>query len=163
MLRNPGVKRVLGELPLAAEVDWALRSKGAPVGGFKLEKLKTSLPEWSRQAAASPLRAERGRKVLLFSTLHYWIEQAALCALALAGMGHQVTFAYLPYSNWQKPVDKFDLRRRELYAREVFEPAQEVLADSRLSLAGRTAQEFEALLTLAEMTHCLAQATARRH
>ena len=40
MLRSAGVKRVLGELPWAAELDWNLRGKGKPVGGFKLEELR---------------------------------------------------------------------------------------------------------------------------
>lgn len=123
MLRSPKVKRILGGLPLAAELDWALRGKGAPVGGFKLEELRAALPGWAAQAADSPLRGQPGRKALIFATLHYWLSHAALLSLGLAGMGHDVSLAYLPYSNWQKPVDRFDLRRRELYARQVFKPA----------------------------------------
>ena len=122
MLGKTGVKDVLGGLPLAAELDWALRSKGAPVGAFKLEELKDALPAWCEAAKNSPLRQESGRKVLIFATLHYWLSHAALTALALAGMGHDVTLAYLPYADWRKPVSKFDLRRRELYTRDVFAP-----------------------------------------
>ena len=42
------------------------------------------------------------KKVLIFATLHYWIEHAALLGMALAGLGHEVTLAYLPYANWRK-------------------------------------------------------------
>lgn len=136
MLRNPKVKEVLGGLPLAAELDWALRGKGAPVGGFKLEELRAALPDWTAQAEASPLRPQEGRKALIFATLHYWLGHAALLCLGLAGMGHRVSLAYLPYSNWRKPVDKFDLRRRELYAREIFKPAEGLF--NLLSFAGES-------------------------
>lgn len=128
MLRSPKIKQVLGGLPLAAELDWALRGRRTPVGGFKLEELKAALPEWSRQAAASPLRGRPGKKILLFATLHYWIGHAALCALALAGMGHEVTLAYLPYANWRKPVSRFDLRRRQLYTQDIFKPAKGLIS-----------------------------------
>ncbi|MQC26236.1 MAG: hypothetical protein DWG76_02150 [Chloroflexi bacterium] len=127
MLRSPRIKRVLGHLPLAAEIDWALHGRKEPVGGFKLEGLRATLPEWVRQAVASPLRAQSGKKVLLYATLHYWLEHAALSGLALAGLGHNVTLAYSPYSNWRKPVSKFDLRRRELYTRDLFQPAKELI------------------------------------
>jgi hypothetical protein len=39
--------------------------------------------------------------------------------LALAGLGHEVTLSYLPYGKWQKPINKFDLRRQNLYANKV--------------------------------------------
>lgn len=127
MLAGSRIKRVLGELPLAAELDWALRGRKAPGDGFKLEELRAVLPKWSRQAAESPLRDQPGRKVLVFATLHYWISHAALLSLALAGQGHEVTLAYLPYSTWKKPVPKYDLRKREAYARDVFKPALDLI------------------------------------
>lgn len=123
MQASSGVKKVLGQIPLAAELDWALRSKGEPVGGFKLEELREALPGWCEAAKSSPLRQKTGQRVLFFATLHYWIGHAALSALALAGMGHEVTLSYLPYADWQKPLSQFDLRRRELYAKDVFAPA----------------------------------------
>ena len=132
MLSRTKVKRVLGELPLAAELDWALRGRGAPMDGFKLEELKTTLPEWCRQVEASPMRKKKGRKVLLFATLHYWISHATLLSLALAGLGHETTLAYLPYATWKKTVSKFDLRRREAYFRSVFKPAQGLIGTHSL-------------------------------
>ncbi len=123
---NP-IKKVLGEIPLTAEIDWALRGKGEPIGGYKLEELKEELPKWCAAVKSSPLRQKRGQRVLIFATLHYWMNHAALTALALAGMGHEVTLGYFPYANWQKPVSRFDLRRRELYVKEVFSPAKDLI------------------------------------
>jgi hypothetical protein len=128
MLAGPKIKRVLGELPLAAELDWALRGHGAPVDGFKLEELRTALPEWRLQVLASPLRAQPGRKVLVYAPLHYWISHATLLSMALAGLGHAVTMAYSPYATWKKPVAKYDLRQREAYARNLLKPAEDVIA-----------------------------------
>jgi hypothetical protein len=117
----------LGELPFTAELDWALRGRRVPVKGFKLDELQQHLPAWVRAAEASPLRGQTGRKALVFATLHYWLTHAALLSLALAGAGNEVTLAYLPYSNWKDPLPKFDLRRREAYARQVFKPAESLV------------------------------------
>jgi len=127
MLSGTKIKEVLGELPLTAEIDWALRGHGLPVDGFNLEELKTSLPEWCQQLRNSAVPADQGKKVLVFATLHYWINHATLLSLALTGLGNQVTLAYLPYPNWKKPVSKFDLRRREAYTRSVFKPAEDLI------------------------------------
>jgi hypothetical protein len=124
MLSGTRIKRVLGDLPLTAEIDWVLRGHGDPVDGFNLEELKLALPEWCRQLGNSPVASSSGKKILVFATLHYWINHATMLSLALAGLGNQVTMAYLPYPNWKKPVSKFDLRRREAYARCVFKPAE---------------------------------------
>ena len=70
------------------------------------------------------MRPGHGKKIFLFANLHYWIEHAALLGSALAGLGHRVTLGYLPYSEWQKPVHAFDLRRQNLYARDVLAAAQ---------------------------------------
>ena len=122
------MKKVLGEIPFAAELDWALRSKNKMIGGFNLEELKNTLPAWCEEVKLSPLRQKSGHHIFIYAALHYWLSHATLNALALAGMGHEVTLAYSPYSNWQKPVSKFDLRRRELYAKDVFAPAKGIIA-----------------------------------
>lgn len=127
MLRSAGMKHVLGALPWAAELDWSLRGKGKPVGGFKLEELREALPEWCAQVRQSPLLEAPGKKILLFATLHYWIGHAMLTALAFRGMGHEVTLATLPYANWQKGLNKFDARKRELYIQEVLAPASDLI------------------------------------
>ena len=56
-----------------------------------------------------------------------WSSHAALLDRACHSAGAwrwrawatQVTLAYLPYANWQKPINRFDLRRQNAYARKV--------------------------------------------
>lgn len=124
MINKASVKDFLGEIPLAAETYWYLRQAGKPLNSsFSLHQLQEGLPEWHAQSVAFARRAARGRRLLLFSTLHYWISHATLVGLALAGLGHQVSLAYLPYGKWQVPLKRFDLRRQNLYARSVLRQA----------------------------------------
>ncbi|MCL4256975.1 MAG: hypothetical protein KJZ53_00440, partial [Anaerolineales bacterium] len=121
------LKDLLGHVPATAELAWALRGGDAPIDGFKLEELRAQLPGWVGAVQNSPLKAQAGRKALVFATLHYWINHASLLSLALRGMGHDVTLSYLPYATWKADVPRFDLRRRDAYARSVFAPMQAVV------------------------------------
>ena len=122
------LKKVLGDLPLAAEAYWYLAQAGRPPRGhFSLENLAEVLPDWRQQVEEAAWKARDGKRILVFATLHYWIEHAALLSLALSGMGHQVTLAFLPYGEWKQPHDRFDLRRRNLYALKVLRHAEPFL------------------------------------
>lgn len=122
------LKDLLGDLPYAAEVYWRLRQPGKPITDkFTLTQLQKALPTWRLQAEASPFRSLPGKKVLIFGTLRYWLEQTALLGLAFAGQGHAVTLAYLPYGTWQKSMDRFDLRRQNIYTQEVLKLAEPLL------------------------------------
>jgi hypothetical protein len=124
MITKADIKDLLGELPLAAETYWYLRQAGKPVNqSFSLRQLQAGLSEWRAQAEAAARRSKPGKRVLLFSALHYWISHAALSGLALAGLGHQVSLGYLPYGKWQQPIKRFDLRRQNLYAQSVLSQA----------------------------------------
>ncbi|MFH1184370.1 MAG: hypothetical protein V1755_04935 [Chloroflexota bacterium] len=115
------MKDFLGQIPAAAVVYDALRPR-RPKTRYNLEQLAARLPravEETRPFAAGDLP---GSKLVLFATLHYWIEQAAILGLALRGMGHDVTIAYLPFSNWEKEINQFDLRRQDRYTRRVLAP-----------------------------------------
>ena len=129
-------KRILGELPFTAELYWQLRQQGKPRNrGFSMHRTARWLPDWVSQAGAALLnpRLEASgsekccRHVLIFTTLRYWIEHATLLGLGLAGLGNQVTLAYLPYGNWQRPINLFDLRRQNAYAKNVLESASPLL------------------------------------
>ncbi|MCH7663877.1 MAG: hypothetical protein IH859_08430, partial [Chloroflexi bacterium] len=122
-----GLKQMLGSLPLTAELDWYLRKRGAPVRGFKLKELDAVLADWQALAAASPFRTEEKRTVLIFSTLRYWVSHTALLGLVLSSLGHKVTLGFLPYNDWAKPVNDFDLRQRNIYARNVLSKAEPTL------------------------------------
>jgi len=121
------LKQMLGELPFTAELYWQLRQQGKPLNkSFSLSHIERLIPEWRAQAGASRQRITQQeewlappRRVMLFSTLRYWVEHATLLGMALAGLGHEVTLTYLPYANWRTQLNRFDLRRQNLYARKV--------------------------------------------
>ncbi len=123
-LKKQTFKDILGEIPLTAELYWLMRQRGQPISRFSLKHLEAALPQLTADAAAYARSAPQGKRILIFGTLHYWIEHALVTGLALAGQGHNVTLAYLPYGEWQKPMDRFDLRRQNAYARRILAQAE---------------------------------------
>lgn len=124
VLSKRTVKRVLGEIPLTAEIYWRLRQGGRPLSkSFSLARLEKALPLWGEQAASTRREAAPGKRILIFTTLRYWIENAALMGMALHGLGHEITLAYLPYASYMHPLNRFDLRRQNAYAEKVFRKA----------------------------------------
>lgn len=123
------VKNVLGQIPFTAELYWLVRQRGGPIASrFSLKHLQAAMPDLV--ADASQLRQqvpETGKKVFIFATLHYWIEHAALLGITLAAQGHDVTLGFLPYAEWQKPINLFDLRRQNLYATKILSQASPLM------------------------------------
>src|SRR5215470_11283552 len=90
MLNKTSLRNFLGELPLAAELDYELRQKNRDRNDhYNLARLQKSLPQGVAQAKPFIEQAQPGKKILFFATLHYWIEQAAYISLTLAGLGHK--------------------------------------------------------------------------
>jgi hypothetical protein len=119
MLNKQSLRNFLGELPLAAELDYTLRQKNrARKDHFTLERLQKHLPALAVSAAPFAKAAVPGKNILFFATLHYWIEQSAVMSLTLAGLGHKVTLLTLPYSEWHKKMDKMTQRQRTLHTRD---------------------------------------------
>ena len=121
MLNKTSIRNFLGELPLAAELDYALRHAGwnrARKDHYNLSRLEKSLPTAVSQVTPFAQKVKSGKKILFFATLHYWIEQAAYISLTLAGLGHKVTLLTLPYSEWHKEMDKLTQRQRALHTRD---------------------------------------------
>ena len=119
MANKNTLRELLGDLPFTAEIDWMLRSKNRPRRDhFNLDRLQKSLPAACAVVEPFAKNAPRGKKVLFFATLHYWIEQSAYLGLVLAGMGHEVTLLTLPYSEWHKQKDKFTQRQRVLHTHD---------------------------------------------
>ena len=119
MLNKTSLRNFIGELPLAAELDYILRQKNrARKDHYNLSRLQKSLPRDVQQVKPFLEKAPAGRNILFFATLHYWIEQAAYISLALAGLGHKVTLLTLPYSEWHKELDKLTQRQRALHTRD---------------------------------------------
>ncbi|MEN8173777.1 MAG: hypothetical protein ABFS03_12980, partial [Chloroflexota bacterium] len=124
MINKTSIKKLLGDLPYTAELEWLLRqTHKPPVSGYDLAKLKEVLPSWIAQAQTAK-RDHLGKKVLIFSMLRYWLEQTTMTSLALAALGHDVTMAYLPYAHWKVPVDRFDLRRQNLFVKDILKPLE---------------------------------------
>jgi hypothetical protein len=128
MLNKNSLRNFLGELPLAAELDYTLRQKNrARKDHYNLARLHKSLPrdiERIKPILQHPLRSTQyaTKNILFFATLHYWIEQAAYISLALAGLGHKVTLLTLPYSEWHKEKDKLTQKQRGLHTRDALFP-----------------------------------------
>jgi hypothetical protein len=119
MLNKTSLRNFLGELPLAAELDYTLRQKGrARKDHYNLSRLQTALPHAVEQVRPLIDKAGPGKKILFFATLHYWIEQAAYFSLALVGLGHKVTLMTLPYSEWHKEIDKLTQKQRGFHTRD---------------------------------------------
>jgi hypothetical protein len=118
------VKRILGEVPLTAEIYWLLRHRSGNITSrFTLSFLDQNLAEICAQVEDCRRNAKPGKKVFLFSSLHIWLHHAAILGLGLAAEGHDVTLGYLPYSDWFTPINRFDLRRQNLYAQRVLKKA----------------------------------------
>lgn len=112
-------KKLLRDLPFVADVDWMIRSKNQTRRDhYNLNRLQKSLPSAVEVTKKYLQKNNNAKKVLFFSTLHYWIEQSAYLGLVLAGLGHDVTLLTLPYSEWHKEKDKFTQRQRVLHTKD---------------------------------------------
>ena len=127
-MNKSSIRNFLGELPLAAELDYALRQKNrARKDHFNLSRLHKSLPHAVAQAKPFIEQAKPGKKILFFATLHYWIEQAAHISLVLAGLGHKVTLLTLPYAEWHKELDKLTQKQRGLHTRDALSSLSSII------------------------------------
>lgn len=118
------IQDLIASRPFAMEAYWLFAPERKRWRDhYKLETLRQILPQALKDA--SHLRMERpGKRVFIFATLHYWIEQAAIIALTLAAQGHDVELAWLPYSDWRKPLRPFSYSRRVLYTRDLLSKAR---------------------------------------
>jgi len=123
------LKRFLGGIPLAAELYWLVRQKDNPIHSrFSLKALNEALPEMVADVKRiRPSAAVARKKVFIFASLHYWIEQTTITAMGLAADNHDVTLGYYPYFDWFTDSTKFDLRRQNIYAQKVLGSASEVI------------------------------------
>ncbi len=157
------IKDILSKIPYSADLYDAIRPV-RPQTRYNLSQLQAHLPAAVEQVKSGWKngQAEKtGKRIVLFATLHYWVEQAAIIGLALRGMGHDVTIAYLPYGDWDKEINAFDLRRQDLYTRRVLKPLQGLIRcvslldvptagtlPEALEKAVETASAFDTMYTL---------------
>ncbi|MFO7709696.1 MAG: hypothetical protein R6V84_16130, partial [Desulfobacterales bacterium] len=84
------IKKILGYLPMTAEMYYMLRQQGKPLKTrFSLSALEKHLPKIMQEAKdiEPKLPVEERKKIFIFASLHYWIEHAALLGIALAAQG----------------------------------------------------------------------------
>ena len=117
------LKRILGYIPLTAEMYYMLREQNNKplVSHFTLTQLQRSLPKMVEDVVQlnGKMSTAEPKKILLFASLHWWIQHAATMGMVLAAQGHDVTIGYLPYADWQTDVNAFDLRQQNAYAKQV--------------------------------------------
>lgn len=120
------IKNLLGQVPFTAELYWLLRQQGKkPIQNrFSMRGLQSLMPEIVEQVKTNRLSITSPRNIFMFATLHFWIEHTALMGMTLATQGHNVSFGFLPYADWRLPINRFDLRRQNAYARKVLEQAE---------------------------------------
>ena len=123
------LKRFLGGIPLTAELYWLVRQKENPIHSrFSLKSLHEALPEMVEEVKRiRPTAQVPRKKIFIFATLHYWIEQATLTALGLAADNHDVTLGFYPYFDWFTDSTKFDIRRQNIYAQKVLNETAPVM------------------------------------
>ncbi len=121
------LSNILGEIPLTAEFYFQLRNKREPGTRYSLKNIQARLPQMVADIEKYKVKAKKPKKILVFTSLHYWIEEAATIAMYFAAKGQQVTFGYLPYADWQNEINKFDLRRQDLYTKKVFENTSKLM------------------------------------
>lgn len=134
------LKNLISQIPFMAELYWLVRNRGKQIQSrFSLQKLDAAIPEILAQA--QQIRASRfkvrdadyaNQKVYIFANMHFWIEHAALLGSALAAQGHEVELGYLPFGDWQVPINKFDLRRQNAYAKAVLEKLSPIMSSTSL-------------------------------
>jgi hypothetical protein len=136
-----GIKNLLGQIPFTAELYWLMRQGGGPIKSrFSLKHLQEQLPGLVTQAQFLRQKTKPGKNIFIFATLHYWIEHASLLGISLASLGHRVTLGYLPYGEWEKPINRFDLRRQNAYARKVLRGAEPLI--NSISFLNSTSANF---------------------
>jgi len=156
--RTMSIKDLLAKIPYTADLYDAIRPV-RPRTRYNLSQLEKALPGAVEQTRPFAEKAPKGRKIVLFATLHYWVEQAAIIGLALRGMGHEVTIAYLPYGDWDKEINAFDLRRQDLYTRRVLKPLKGLIRCVSLLDVGRVAPQ-ERIETLPEALNTAVEAAS---
>ena len=126
-MRN-NFKDFIGTLPFSAELFWAIRGSRRPwQAHYKLGGVKDVLTQSVHEVQTNAKDNPKPKKVFIFASLHYWIEQAGLIALAMAGQGHKVQLAYLPFAEWDKDINRFDVRRQDLYTQDLLKPTREII------------------------------------
>jgi hypothetical protein len=130
------VKNLLANIPQSAEVYWRLFEHSGPTlhysGHNSLERLASFIPTWLSQSTEARQNRDHGKRLMVFATFRYWIEQVVLMGFALAGLGHDITLTTLPYVRYKIPADRFDLQRQDAYLSSILRQARPLLKSDSL-------------------------------
>jgi len=124
-LSKRAVKEVLGKVPFLPQFYWRVFCSQKPLSKkFSLESLKSQIPEWKREVehifAQKHFEMDKPRRIVLVSAYRLWLQHSALLSIALACLGNDVHLVFLPYTNWRKKINLFDLQIQNAYAKQVF-------------------------------------------
>ncbi len=159
------LKRLLGGVPLAAEASqWFKPRHAAPIGGYGLDRLEEAIPGWvaSAERARGAANGSTPRRLLVIGYLKWWLEYASALGAMLAGLGHEVELAYLPYRRWNQPCLRFDVRRQQIYLRRVLSGLAPLMAVRDLSLEPRAPLSADLERDLEDLSRIDVQYTALR-
>ena len=119
-----GLKRIWESLPLTPEIDWYLVRGQRLDNHGRLRGLKRDMSRWVQQARETELaKTQAPKKLLFFTMIPIWVRYASLLATAYAGMGHQVTLAYLPHTEWSEETSRYQLQLRNLQLKTAYASA----------------------------------------
>ncbi len=115
------LRNFLGELPLAAELDYTLRQKNrARKDHYNFHRLaKVLAAGWQSRSSLLLERKHLPAKISSSSPRSIiGSNNPPSSPSSLAGLGHKVTLLTLPYSEWHKEMDKLTQRQRVLHTRD---------------------------------------------
>ncbi len=119
--------RALGNFPLAPQLVYRIRQKRGTFGRYNLEQLRAALPQAVPQAAYAAQRMPHGKRIVLLASIHYWVEYCTMLGLTLAGQGHQVSMGFLPYADYRRREEPFELRYQSFYTHQVLQSTRSLL------------------------------------
>jgi len=123
MMLSRDLKNFLGEVPLIAEVDSAVRKHYFKRDRW-LNHLKNRLPGWVESGKSLQQIAEDPKDLFVFVCTQSWLPNAMLLCTTQRTMGHKVSFGYVPYRKWFEPYEKLDLRRVDAFIYRILRKAE---------------------------------------
>ena len=118
------LKGLWERLPFAPALYWRLVRRRSLSKRPRIDNLSRQLAEWVAEARAAGFEpVPTPRKVLMFTSVPIWMRHSSLLAAAYAGIGHQVTLAYLPHIDWFTEQSDYQLKLRDLQLGEAFRSA----------------------------------------
>ena len=139
------LKRVWEHLPLTPEIEWYLVKRQSFNNRGRIERMHGYFEDYLQEAEQANWDISMpAKKVLMFSMLPIWFRHTGAIAAALHGMGHDVTFAYLPHEDWFTEQSLYQLKLRNLQYGTMMSPwAGKINTVSWFNVSSRTSLPSE--------------------